>query len=68
MTTFSDIVDATDRLSTDEKQVLVELLRRRIADENRKRLVQDVKEGREEYARGECREGTADEIIDEALL
>ena len=65
MTRFAEIVDAADKLSVDEQQALVDLLMRRIADERRKRLVQDVQEARAEFAKGECGPASVEQIIDE---
>ena len=55
MTTFSEIVEAADRLSVDEQETLIEILQRRIADRNRARLVRDVEEARDEFSRGLAR-------------
>lgn len=37
MTTFSEVVDAADNLSADEQETLLEILRRRIANETETR-------------------------------
>lgn len=63
MSTYADIVDAVEQLSPDEKQALVDLLRRRIAAENRRRIVQDVAEARQEHARGETAPASVDDIM-----
>ena len=65
MATFSDVVDAADNLSVDEQETLVEILRRRIAKQNRAALVQDVAESRDEFKSGTARPGTVSEIINE---
>ena len=65
MTTFADVVDATDDLSVDEQQTLVEILRRRIAMQNRNALVRDVAEARAEYQSGQTGTKSASEIMDE---
>ena len=65
MTTFSDVVDATDDLSVDEQETLVEILRRRIAMQNRNALVRDVAEARAEYQSGRTAMKSASEIMDE---
>jgi hypothetical protein len=65
MATFSDVLDAADQLSLDEQQTLVEILRRRIADLNRQRLVNDVKDARGEFANGQSSPASVDDLIDE---
>lgn len=48
---FSDVVEATDNLSPDEQLALVEILQRRLAERNRKQLLDDVQAAREEFSR-----------------
>jgi hypothetical protein len=63
--TFSDIVDAADSLSVDEQQTLVEILRRRIAERNRERLLHDVQEARREFGKGQTSPTSVKAIMDE---
>ncbi len=65
MTTFSEVVDAADSLSVDEQQTLIEILRRRIAKQNRDALVCDVAEARAEFQSGKARAASVSEIMDE---
>ena len=64
---FADVVDATDRLSLDEQQTLLEILHRRVAERGRQRLIQEVQEARVEQAQKKCRPATVDEIMKEIL-
>jgi hypothetical protein len=63
--TFSDIVDAADSLSVDEQQTLVEILRRRIAERNRERLLHDVQEARREFGNNQTSPTSVKAIMDE---
>ncbi len=63
---FSDVVDAADRLSTEEQEELLEILRRRLAERRRAQLVREVQEARAEFAGGEAGPASVDEIMDEA--
>ena len=65
MTTFSDVVDAADGLSVDEQQTLVEILSRRIAERNRKKLISDVADARAEFKAGGSHPASVDSIMDE---
>ena len=65
MPTFADVVDAADRLSADEQESLLEILRRRIAERNRAKLADDVAEARAEFATGRARSATVQQIMDE---
>jgi len=62
---FADVVDSVEQLSTDEQETLVEIIRRRLAERRRERLVAEVAEARAEYARGEARPASAGELLAE---
>lgn len=66
MPTFADVVDAADKLSTDEQESLLKILHRRIAERNRARLAADVAEARAEFVSGGTRPATVQQIMDEA--
>lgn len=66
-TTFSTVLDAADALSLEEQETLIDILRRRIAESNRQRLIAEVQETRRDFAQGQCEEATADEIMREIL-
>ncbi len=51
---FGDVLDAADELSTDEKEELIDILRRRLAELGRQRVAADVHEARQEFAAGAC--------------
>ncbi len=64
---FGDVLEAVDRLTDDEQHDLVTILQRRLAERNRKRLFDDVREARQEYLEGGGRPATADELMGEIL-
>ncbi len=66
MAGFSDVVAAADRLSADEQEELLEILRHRLAERRRAGLVREVQEARAEFADGVAGPATVDEIMDEA--
>ena len=65
MSTFAEVVDAADKLSADEQESLVGILRRRLAERNRAQLVDDVAEARAEFVSGRARSATVQQIMDE---
>jgi hypothetical protein len=65
MTTFSEILDAASLLSADEQQSLLEIIGRRLAEQNREQLVRDVREARAEFAEGRAQPASASDIMDE---
>ena len=66
MPTFADVVDAADKLSTEEQASLLRILRRRIAERTRTQLAADVAEARAEFVSGGARPATVQRILDEA--
>lgn len=66
MPIFVDVVDAADKLSGDDQESLLRILRRRIAERNRAQLAADVAEVRAEFVSGGARAATVQQIMDEA--
>lgn len=64
---FAEVLEAADRLSTDEQMELVEVLRKRIVEQRRREIAQDIREARQEFASGRCRPATPDDILKEIL-
>jgi hypothetical protein len=62
---FSEVLDAVDALQLGEQQELIEIVRRRQAERERKRIVAQVKRSRREFAAGKYKEGTPEEIVRE---
>jgi hypothetical protein len=65
--TFSEVLEAADRLPSDEQEDLIAILRRRLIDRERQRLVAEVRESRDEFAGGGCRPSTVGDLMDEIL-
>jgi hypothetical protein len=66
-TTFSAVLDAADALSPQEQETLIEILRHRIAERNRQRLIEEVREVRRDFAQRRCPEASVDEIMQEII-
>ena len=64
---FADVVESADRLSPDEQEALIEIIRRRLAARRRERLSGEVEEARAVYGRGEARPASAANVMDEIL-
>lgn len=63
---FSEILEAAEQLELKAQAELVDILRRGLAERGRERVVAAAVQARPEFAAGECRSGTADEIVREA--
>jgi hypothetical protein len=62
---FAEVLDAADHLSAEEQESLIAILRRRLAQAGRLRVAADVEEARNEFAQGQCRTVTPDELLRE---
>ena len=63
--TFDEALDIIESFPEDQRESIVEIVKQRLAEERRGQLAQTIKEAREEYARGEVRRGTVDDLIRE---
>ncbi len=62
---FGEILEATDKLSVQGQESLLDILRRRLVERRREEIAGDVREAREALEAGRCRPETPDEIFDE---
>ena len=63
--TFDEVLDIIESLPEKQRESIVEIVKRRLTEERREQLAQTIKESREEYARGEARRGTVEDLIRE---
>ena len=64
-TRFSDVLDDADRLTADEQELLVDILRHRLAEQRRQQIATDIQSARSEFQQNQCRPVTPDELIAE---
>jgi hypothetical protein len=62
---FADVVDAASNLSIDEQESLMEILRQRMIEKGRERILADIEASRRDYREGRCRVATPEEIVKE---
>ena len=63
--TFNDALEIVESLPEGQRESLIEIVKNRLIEERRDRLAQNIKEAREEYARGDIRKGTVDDLMGE---
>ena len=61
--TFAEALEIIESLPEEQRETIIEIVKRRLIEEKREHLAQVVKEAREEYARGECRKGTVEDLM-----
>ncbi len=64
---FGEVVEAADRLSLDEQESLLDILRKRVVEKRRAELAQDIQNARKEFQEGHYQPATPSEIIEEIL-
>ncbi len=62
---FGEILEAADKLSVQEQESLLDILRRRLVERRREEIAGDIREARKALDAGRCRPSTPDEIFDE---
>ena len=63
--TFDEALDTVESLPPDDQLLLVDVIRRRLTDYRRRRLVAEVAEAEAAYERGEVRRGSIDDLMRE---
>jgi len=63
--TFQEALDIVESLPEYQQEDLVDIIRRRLIEQRRDRLADSIREAREEYARGEVKRGTVDDLMKE---
>ncbi|MBI5411225.1 MAG: hypothetical protein HZA21_04455 [Nitrospirae bacterium] len=61
--TFREALELVESLSDEERLALVDIVKHRLVEKRRDEIAESVREAREDYARGEVRKGTADDLL-----
>jgi hypothetical protein len=64
---FSDLLEATGRLTLEEKETLLEVLRHRTIEDRRAQLKREIAQARREHAAGKCRPASPGQIMRDIL-
>lgn len=65
--TFEEVLEAADKLSLDEQETIIDILRKRMIERRRKELGTEIREAKIEFQRGLCRPATPGEVVKEIL-
>jgi hypothetical protein len=63
--TFQVALETVEELTPEDQEMLVEIVRRRLIEQRRAELAQDIAAAREAYGRGDVRRGTVDDLMAE---
>jgi len=61
--TFQEALDTIELLPEYQQADLIDIIRHRLIDHRREFLAKNIREAREEYAQGEVRKGTVDDLM-----
>jgi hypothetical protein len=64
---FNNVLEAIDQLLLEEQETLLTIIRHRLAERGRQRIVRDVEEGEREFASGRLKPMSVEEIMDEII-
>ena len=62
-TTFQEAIDVIESLPETQQEDLINLIRRRLVEQRREKIVKGVREARREYARGEVKKGSVGDLV-----
>jgi hypothetical protein len=62
---FDELLEAVEDLPDDAQAELVDVIRRRLAERGRERVVEEVRQARKEFAEGKCSMTTPDDLMRE---
>jgi len=63
--TFQEALDSVESLPAHQQEDLIDIVRRRLIERQRERLADNIREAKEDYARGEVRRGTVNDLLKE---
>ena len=64
---YGDLLEIIDRLPLEERESLVEVVRRRNSEDGRRRITASVRAAKREHRRGKSKPASAEEIMREIL-
>ena len=63
--TFQEALEIVESLPDHQQDNLIDIIRKRRIERRREALLENIKESQAEYARGECRTGTVEDLMRE---
>jgi hypothetical protein len=63
--TFQKALEIIESLPEEQRESLIDVVRRRLIEERRDRLAQNIKEAKREYKRGRIQRGSVDDLMHE---
>ncbi len=64
---FADVVETVDNLNITEKEILVDIISKRLIEQRRDEIIEDVNIGRTEYQSNKVKRGSAKDLMSDIL-
>ena len=62
---FQKAIETVEKLSLEEQEILIQTIQKRLSQERRKIISQEIKEVRQEVAQGQIKIGSVDQFLEE---
>ena len=62
---FHEVLEIVETLPEEEQETLLDIIQCRLRERGRERIAQNVRKAREEFAKGEIRQGTVEALMKE---
>ena len=62
---FQEAIEIIESLPEYQQEDLIDIIRHRLTEQRRQQLASNIKEARAEYARGEIKKGSVDDLMKE---
>jgi len=62
---FQQAIETVEALSLEDRAILLDILQKRLIQQRRERLLQEVAEARGDYAKGNVRRGSVNDLLAE---
>lgn len=66
-TAFSDVLDTVEDFTIEDQEELIHVLEQRLREDKRAQIIKDIEESRAEFAAGELKPMSVDEIMSKLL-
>lgn len=60
---FQELIESVEALPLDDREILMDIINKRIIEQRREELVADLEESMQAYRKGEVRIGTVDDLL-----
>ena len=61
--TFKEALELIESLPDEERWSLIEIVRRRLVEKRRDEIAESVRQAREDFARGDVKRGTVEDLL-----